>query len=83
MKFSIKNFSIKCDQIPQESGEILHGKLHFLCSVWKILSKHFVKLTKKISKQKYVKYGEKIIKENSEKPMNKLALNFLSMVSKN
>ena len=30
MKFSIKNFFSKCDQISTE--KILNGKLHFLCS---------------------------------------------------
>ena len=40
MKFSIKDFCSKCDQIPQIpvdsvtfTEEILHGKLHFLYSV--------------------------------------------------
>ena len=36
MKFSIKDFFIKCDQIHADlvtfTEEILHGKLHFLCS---------------------------------------------------
>ena len=37
MKFSIKDFSSKCDQIRRKlentfTGEILNGKLHFLCS---------------------------------------------------
>ena len=31
MKFSIKDFFSKCDQI-QFTKEILNGKLHFLCS---------------------------------------------------
>ena len=41
MKFFIKNFFCKGDQIRmklQKSAEILHGKLEFLCSVWKHLS---------------------------------------------
>ena len=38
MKFSINDFSSKCDQIRRAdlatfTGEILNGKLHFLCSV--------------------------------------------------
>ena len=36
MKFSIKDFFSKCDQIPDLvtfTEEILNGKLHFLCSV--------------------------------------------------
>ena len=35
MKFSIKDFFSKCDQIPDFTftEEILNGKLHFLCSV--------------------------------------------------
>ena len=40
MKFSINDFFSKCDQIPQETAdlvtfteEILNGKLHFLHSV--------------------------------------------------
>ena len=39
MKFSIKNFFSKCDQIRRKCGlvtfteEILNGKLHFLCIV--------------------------------------------------
>ena len=40
MKFSIKDFFSKCDQIRQETAdlftftkEILNRKLHFLCSV--------------------------------------------------
>ena len=36
MKFSIKAFSSKCDQIRRKevtfTEEILNGKLHFLCS---------------------------------------------------
>ena len=38
MKFSIKDFLSKCDQI--RSGEILNGKLHFLCSeiTWEIIT---------------------------------------------
>ena len=32
MKFSIKDFSSKFDQIHSFTGEILNGKLHFLCS---------------------------------------------------
>ena len=40
MKFSIKDFFSKCDQIPPQktadlvtfTAEILNGKLHFLCS---------------------------------------------------
>ena len=35
MKFSIKDFFSKCDQIPADlvtfTEEILNGKLHFLC----------------------------------------------------
>ena len=41
MKFSIKDFFSKCDQIrrfPADlvtfNEETLHGKPHFLCSVW-------------------------------------------------
>ena len=37
MKFSIKDFFSKCDQIRRNlvtfTGEILNGKLHFVCSV--------------------------------------------------
>ena len=34
MKFSIKDFFSKCDQIRRKlTEEILNGKLHFLCSV--------------------------------------------------
>ena len=33
MKFSIKDFFSKCDQIRTFTEEILNGKLHFLCSV--------------------------------------------------
>ena len=35
MKFSIKDFFSKCDQIRRVTftEEILNGKLHFLCSV--------------------------------------------------
>ena len=32
MKFSIKDFSSKCDQIRSNGNGKLHGKLHFLCS---------------------------------------------------
>ena len=39
MKFSIKDFFSKCDQIRRRlvtlTEEILNGKLHFLCSVTK------------------------------------------------
>ena len=38
MKFSIKDFLSKCDQI--RSGEILNGKLHFLCSEINHLGNH-------------------------------------------
>ena len=31
-KFSIKDFISKCNQICNLTEEILHGKLHFLCS---------------------------------------------------
>ena len=40
MKFSIKDFFSKCDQIHRTAdlvtfiAEILNGKLHFLCSDW-------------------------------------------------
>ena len=34
MKFSIKDFFSKCDQIrsPTDTEEILNGKVHFLCN---------------------------------------------------
>ena len=32
MKFSIKDFSSKCDKIRSNGLGKLHGKLHFLCS---------------------------------------------------
>ena len=57
------------------TGEIFNGKLYFLCSVFIIQSKHFIKLTKKIFKEKYAKYGKIIIKESLEKLINNLALN--------
>ena len=38
MKFSIKDFFSKCDQIYKFTEEILNGKLHFLCSVKKPLA---------------------------------------------
>ena len=38
MKFSIKDFFSKCDQICKYTEEILNGKLHFLCSVKKPLA---------------------------------------------
>ena len=41
MKFSVKDFFSKCDQIhPQFPEEILNVKLHFLCSVSKLTPKN-------------------------------------------
>ena len=44
MKFSMKDFFSKCDQISRElrilvkfTEEILNGKLHFLCTVYSSL----------------------------------------------
>ena len=43
MKFSIKDFSSKCDQIQKKtadlvtfSGEIFNGKLHFFCAAERV-----------------------------------------------
>ena len=43
MKFSIKNFFSKCDQIIF-TKEILNGKFHFLCSECKRGSKQSLRL---------------------------------------
>ena len=41
MKFSVKDFFSKCDQIhPQFPDEILNVKLHFMCSVSKLTPKN-------------------------------------------
>ena len=58
MKFSIKDFFSKCDQITI-TEEILNGKLHFSCSVLLFLGYRsadisFWKLKKKIAIQKNI-----------------------------
>ena len=45
MKFSIKDFFSKCDQIRRNCGfktaeEILNGKLHFLCGKFSFICAH-------------------------------------------
>ena len=38
MKFFIKDSFSKCDQILALTEEILYGKLHFLCTVYDLLT---------------------------------------------
>ena len=40
MKFSIKDFFSNFDQIRSSTEKILNGKLHFLCSIYHLLSRH-------------------------------------------
>ena len=45
MKFSIKDFFSKCDQIRAFTEKIFNGKLHFLCSAVLLFLKIFVSVS--------------------------------------
>ena len=52
MKFSIKDFFSKCDQIHRKlvtfTEEALHGKLHFLCSIMVQKLKHMYQFEQEV-----------------------------------